>query len=146
MTTTIRTLQVCTLLLLSAVVSAQSQLIDVKKIYVGSLGEGSEVVQEKIKLRLTKSKRYEVVDRPEDADAMLVGAIAIEGRQIQFGGHGNTVYEGTGVVRLVAPTSKQTFWSYEYKPGHFRDHDANTDVANKVVERLLKDAKKADGK
>jgi hypothetical protein len=122
----------------------KSKLADVKKIYISNLGEGSEVIQEKIKLRLTKSSRYQLADNSEDADAMLVGAVAIEGRQVLFSGHGNTVYTATGVVRLVSKDSKETLWSYEYKPGRLRDHDAATDFANKVVERLLKDAKKAE--
>lgn len=47
-------------------------LKDLKKIYVGNLGEGSEVTQEKIKLRIAKSDRYQLVDDLKDADAMLV--------------------------------------------------------------------------
>lgn len=117
-------------------------LKDVKRLQVGSLGEGSEVIQEKLRLRLAKSGRYQVAENVGDADAILTGVIAIEGRQILFAGHSNTVYTGTGVVKLIDPASKRTLWIYEYKPRRFRDHDAATDVANRVVERLVKDGSK----
>jgi hypothetical protein len=52
----------------------------VKKIYVAELGKQpeSDLIREKIRLRLAKSKRFTVVDRPEDADATLTGVAGIE--------------------------------------------------------------------
>src|SRR5262245_43913387 len=55
-------------------------LKNVKKIYVAELGKQpeSDMIREKIRLRLMKSGRFTVVDRPEDADATLTGAAGLE--------------------------------------------------------------------
>ncbi len=52
----------------------------VKKVYIAELGKRpeSDLIREKIRLRLMKSKRFTVVDKPEEADATLTGSAGLE--------------------------------------------------------------------
>jgi hypothetical protein len=52
----------------------------IKKIYIAELGKQpeSDLIREKIRMRLAKSKRFIVVDKPEEADAMLTGVAGLE--------------------------------------------------------------------
>src|SRR5689334_16009869 len=52
----------------------------IKKIYIAELGKQpeSDLIREKIRLRLMKSGRFTVVDKPEEADATLTGAAGLE--------------------------------------------------------------------
>ncbi|HYH86663.1 MAG TPA: hypothetical protein VEX60_14515 [Pyrinomonadaceae bacterium] len=149
----------CLLLLGTSAFSQSNQkLASVTKIYLGELGkgEGADLVREKIRLRLMKSKRFIVVETEEDADAILTGAVGISSNQVssvstnpatgQVTGGGATVYEGSGVVRLIDPKTKETIWIYEYKRGFFRPRSASGDVAGKIVSSLLKDTKKVEEK
>ena len=54
------------------------------------------------------------------------------------------MYTGVGALRLVTAQSKETVWVYEYKPGFFHARSASSSVADKVVDRRLKDAKEEE--
>jgi len=117
----------------------RSKLLNVKRIYVADLGkeEGSDIVKEKIKLLLMKSERFTVVESRENADALLVGAAGVNSR-----GAGAAV--GAGVLRLVDPKSEETIWVYEYsRPLMAFGSEANR-IAEKTVDKLKGDAKKAE--
>jgi hypothetical protein len=64
----------------SGLVSAQTgdaqRLQDVHKIYVDSLGngDGADVIRSKVITKLVKSGRFDVVQNPDQADAVLIGA------------------------------------------------------------------------
>src|SRR5207245_674349 len=118
-----------------------SKLGSIKRIYIGDLGreEGSDLVREKIRLALMKCDRFRVVEQPESADAILTGVAGVERRHRD----GDTRFAGVGVLRLVNIKSDQTIWVFEYKRG-FGFGSASSRVANKVVEKLLKDAKAAE--
>lgn len=132
-----------------------SKLTNVKKIYIGDLGreEGSDLVREKLRLALMKSDRFAVVEKPESADAVLTGVAGVERRYHNavstnpatgnISGSGGTSFAGIGVLRLVDVRSEETIWVFEYKRG-FSLGSASSRVANKTVEKLLKDAKAAD--
>jgi hypothetical protein len=134
-----------------------SNLGSVKRIYIGDLGreEGSDLVREKIRLALMKSDRFRVVEKPESADAILTGVagvvrrhdstITTDRRTGDVSGGGGTSFTGIGVLRLVDVKSDETIWVFEYKRG-FSLGSASSRVANKAVEKLLKDAKTADQK
>src|SRR6266481_388321 len=61
---------------------AVQHLQDVKKIYVGSFGDGpgSELIRSKLISRLVKSNRVEVVEVPDQADAILTGVGELSAR------------------------------------------------------------------
>lgn len=73
---------VLTLCLWAALAAAQNipSLKTVKKIYLAELGKQpeSDLIREKIRLRLAKSNRFIVVNKPEDADATLTGVAGLE--------------------------------------------------------------------
>jgi hypothetical protein len=56
-----------------------SKLVNVKRIYIGDLvrEEGSDLVREKIRVRLMKSGRFVVVAKPEAADTVLTGVAGV---------------------------------------------------------------------
>ena len=131
-----------------------SKLLNVRRIYIGDLGreEGSDLVREKIRVRLMKSGRFAVVEKPEAADTVLTGVAGVERRYTSsvntdssgnVYGSGGTSYSGIGLLRLVDPKSEETIWVFEYKRG-FSLGSASSRVANKFVENLLKDAKAAE--
>lgn len=146
------------LICISSVLAAaqdRSKLSDIKKIYIGELGkeETSDLVREKIRVRLMKSNRFIVVETPEAADAVLTGVAGVERRYHSsvhgdrstgnVSGWGGTRYTGFGVLRLVGVKSQETIWFFEYKRG-FGFGSASSRVADKTVDKLLKDAKEAD--
>jgi hypothetical protein len=144
-------------LLFGVVANAQDapKLKQITRIYVDRLGdeESSDLVREKIKIRIVKSKRFTLVEDVENADAILTGSAGTQRRQVgsissdgkgAVSGRENTVYTGVGALRLVLVKSKETVWVYEYKPGFFATRSASSSVADKVVDRLLKDAKEEE--
>ena len=146
------------LLTLPAMAQNTQKLASVKKIYLGELGkdEMSDLIREKIRIRLMKSDRFSVVETPESADAILIGATGVSSKHVstistnpvtgQVSGSGGTVYEGNAVVRLVDAQTKETIWIYEYKRGFFRPRSASGDIAGKIIDHLTKDAKKLNEK
>ena len=110
----------------------------IHKIYIADLGreEGADLVREKIRVRLMKSGRFSVVERPESADAVLTG---VAGVVRSYDDDGSTSFAGMGVLRLVDLKTDETIWVFEYKRG-FGFGSASNRVADKGVEKLLKDA------
>jgi hypothetical protein len=125
-----------------------SKLANIHKIYLDSLGneEGSDLVREKIRLRLAKSDRFSVVERAESADAVLTGVAGVVRSTVPVStvngsiSGGGTHFSGVGVLRLVDTKTDETIWVYEYKRG-FSLTGASDRVADKTVEQLLKDSK-----
>ncbi len=125
------------------------QLRDVKKIYVGELGrtDDSDIVREKIKLRLIKSGQYTVVNRREDADAILTGTVVIS-QQIDGNiGDIDTKNKGVAIFYLRDAKTENDIWTYEFKPNFFnvailtdKATRGYNQVANRTVDKLLKDS------
>jgi len=130
-----------------------SRLLNVKKIYIGDLGreEGSDLVREKIRVRLMKTDRFVVVEKPELADAVLTGVAGVERQYTssvstdsngKVSGEGTTTFAGLGVLRLVDVKTSEAIWLFEYKRG-FGFKGASSRVADQTVGKLLKDVKAA---
>ena len=96
------------LCLLGTLAAAQNvpTLKNVKKIYVAELGKQpeSDLIREKIRLRLMKSGRFTVVDKPEDADATLTFDRAGLAKALLGGDLSGVVVEGDAAapMRLFA--------------------------------------------
>jgi hypothetical protein len=126
-----------------------SRLRDVKKIYVGELGrtDSSDIVREKIKLRLAKSGQFTVVNRQEDADAILTGTVVIS-QQIDGNiGDIDTKNKGVAIFYLRDAKTENDIWTYEFKPNFFnvailtdKATRGYNQVANRTVDKMLKDA------
>ena len=134
-------------------------LVSVKTIYVDDLShgedphlvEGSDEVRNKIMERLAQSKRFSVVDNPEQADALLTGVAGFQGwyfgMESFYGLEGslNTQYAGIGMVRLLNSTTKQPIWTHEYEAGFYYPNQSTADrVADQIVDTLLVFAMSAD--
>lgn len=129
--------------------SINSQLRDIKKIYVTELGttDKSDIIRNKIQLRLVKTGKFTIVDRREDADAVLTGTVVMEKYVDVSDNDVNTKTNGVGVFYLRRATDDQIVWTYEYKSKFFdfaiftdRVVRAYDQVAERTVDRLMKDA------
>src|SRR5947207_11866918 len=56
------------------------RLAQIKRVFVAPLGNdvGSDIVREKIRLELVRTGRLEVLERPDSADAIFMGAAVVE--------------------------------------------------------------------
>lgn len=121
-------------------------LRDVKKVYVGSFGDsaGADVIRNKLISHLVKSGRIEVVEKEDQADAILTGAGQISENHVfnasstATGGsaHGSTHYHATAGVRLLSRDSK-ILWADDTSNGMFA-LSASSSLADKIAKRLLK--------
>jgi hypothetical protein len=116
----------------------QGALAGIKSIHLGNFGggEGSDLVREKLRVRLISSGRFEVVEIPDRADAILTGSAGVEKRLDE----GTTDYRGTGLLRLVDTKTQKTVWAHEYQRGFMFGGSVSTRVANQMADQLLKDA------
>ncbi len=116
----------------------QRALVGIKSIYLGNFGggEGADLVREKLRVRLLNSGRFEVVEIPDRADAILAGSAGVEKRLDE----GTTDYRGTGLLRLVDTKTQRTIWAHEYQRGFMFGGSVSTRVANQMADQLLKDA------
>lgn len=145
------------LFLSSVLVQAQSgvqRLQDVKKLYVGSLGdsEGSDLIRSKIISHLVKSGRIEVVENENQADAILTGASKVAQRAYynanatttNANANAGTRYDATAGVRLLNKDSR-ILWADDTSNGMFA-RSVTSSIADKISKDLLKaiaaDAKK----
>lgn len=129
--------------------SINPQLRGIKKIYIAELGttDSSEIIREKIRIRLTQTGKFTVVDREDKADAIFTGTVVMDHR-LDRGSHDfNTNNKGVAVFYLRRVTNDEVIWSYEYKPklfdvSIFSDDTvhAYNQVADRTIERLMKDA------
>jgi hypothetical protein len=137
-----------TLLLLSAQGNADSAQIgetlsQVKRVYVGSLGDkqGATELRGKLLKRLRKTHEIEIVANAGEADAILTGTgeIWLQGyistnpkpspynRQPVYGGYLSVELRGKDNV---------VFWSAVIKPGAFRWNGVPQDLVNRLVKKL----------
>ncbi len=109
-------------------------------IYLGDFGRGdqSALVREKIRVRLLASRRFEVAETPERADASLVGSAGIKA----FVAGESTELAAYGLLRLVDNRSGQTIWAHEYRrPRIVWDlGDVGDRLADQMVEQLMADS------
>ncbi len=133
---------------------AVQRLQDVKKVYVGSFGDGpgSELIRSKLISRLAKSNRVEVVEVPDQADAVLTGVGELSttayynanSTDTNATASGGTRYHATAGVRLVNKQQK-ILWADEASNGLFF-RSASSSLADKIVKNLLRAMSQGDKK
>ena len=124
-------------------------LVNIKKIYITELGtdEYAGLIREKIRLRLSKSTRFLVVEVPDHADAILTGVAGVERSYSGSDGNLQTNYAGIGVLRLVDVKTKEPVWIFEYKRGFVAPGSSvSSRVADQTIDKLLEDAARADSR
>lgn len=116
----------------------RAALSTVHRIYLASFGsaDGSDLVREKVRVRLMNSGRFEVVDDSTTAHAILTGSAGLDTRTVR----GTTDYAGIGLLRLIDARSHTTIWAHEYRRGFMFGGSVSTRVANQMVDQLLRDA------
>lgn len=128
--------------------STNSQLRDVKKIYVAELGttDSSDIIREKLKIRLMQTGKFTVVERESEADAIFTGTVVMDDRGDRGPHYSEASLKGVAVFYLRRK-SNEVIWSYEYKPKFFdmavfsdKTVRAYNQVAERTIERLMKDA------
>lgn len=122
------------------------RLQDVKKVYVGPFGDGpgSELIRSKLISHLVKSKRLEVVEVANQADAILTGVgelsktehYSANANRSTANASGGSRYHATAGVRLLN-TEHKILWADEVSNGMF-SRSASSSVADKIVKNLLK--------
>jgi hypothetical protein len=125
------------------------KLREVKKIFVDDLGrtDSADIVREKIKLRLNQTGKFFVVNRKEEADAILTGTVVVE-KFIDGGATDiDTKNKGVAIFYLRDAQTDDVIWTYEYKPKFFniailtdKATRGYNQVANRTIEKMLKDA------
>jgi hypothetical protein len=112
----------------------------VSVIYLGDFGRGDQaaLVREKIRLRLLASKRFDVSETPERADASLVGSAGIKA---YVAGESTELAE-YGLLRLVDNHSGQTIWAHEYRRPRvvWAAGDVSDRLADQMVKQLMADS------
>ena len=95
--------------------------INIHKIYISSLGneEGTDLISEKIRMRLMKTKPFTVVEMPDHADAILKGAVGISKHVRGSEGNIQTKLSSYAVLRLVNAKTAETIWSFEDSCSHW---------------------------
>lgn len=122
------------------------RLQDVHKIYVDSLGngDGADVIRSKIITKLVNSGRFEVVQNPDLADAVLVGASQVSktyhysaSANSDYGSaSGGTRFHATAGIQLVNK-DKTILWADDASNGAF-SRSASSGLADRIVKNLLK--------
>ena len=118
----------------------QGALSKVNAIHLGDFGSGngSALVREKIRLRLLESKRFDVVESADRADASLVGSAGVETSSTSE----STDHLEFGLLRLVDRLSQTTSWAHEYRAPRvvMTTLSMGTRLAEQMTEQLLKEA------
>jgi hypothetical protein len=119
-------------------------LLQVKKIYVGSLGDkqGATELRDRLIQRLKKTHVFEIVATPGEADAIITG----EGKVwLKYYMRANPkpspwnrepVYDGYLSLELKGKDDK-TLWSCRTTPGKWVWNSVTQDIANRAGKKLL---------
>ncbi len=118
-------------------------LSQIKKIYIGSLGEkkGSAELRDALVKHLRKVRGLEVVATPEEADAVMSGngELWVKGyystssRPSPYGQ--NAIYGGVLSVE-VKGKDNETLWSYLVTPNKFHWDSVTQDLAIRLVKKF----------
>ncbi len=125
-----------------------SRLLKVKRIYIAAFSsseEGTNPFHKKLRAKLIKSGRFEVVEKPEDADAILEGDARNTG--VVGGVHYDMVLPPdkglVAMLKLIGSSSRKHIWGFEYK-GRFTWGGGARKIARKTVKQLLNDIEIAE--
>jgi hypothetical protein len=130
-------------------------LLSIRTIYLGDFGngDGSALVREKVRTALASHSRFQVIENPNKADAILTGVAGVERHYRQsintdaygdVSGSGGTSYSGIGVLRLVDVKKETAIWNFEYSRGFMLGGSVSSRVANQIVDKLISDARRAE--
>lgn len=122
-----------------AITADRQALANIRTIYLGNLGvgDGTDLVREKLRVRLMQSGRFTIVESPQKAQAILTGVAGVETNYTPQG----TRHAGTALVRLVDLRSEQTIWVQQYQRGYSAPGtSASSRVAEQLADALLRDA------
>jgi phosphate ABC transporter phosphate-binding protein len=133
------------LMLVSVAVAQKAEtLSNVKKVYVGSLGnaKGADAIRHRIADRLRASHKVEVVSTQDEADATVTGSgqvwvtghISASARA--SGASSQGVYDGFLSVDIIGKGGS-TLWSYLVTPSSFPLKGITSDLADQLVKKLL---------
>ena len=121
------------------------KLAQVKKVYVGSLGEkkGAAELQAEMVKRLKENHAVQVVGTAAEADAVLTGTgetwvkgyYSTSPRPSRYAQ--STIYGGTLSVE-VKGKDNETLWSYLVTPSKFTWGSVTQDLADQMVKKLVK--------
>jgi hypothetical protein len=119
-------------------------LSQVKKVYVGSLGDkqGATELRDKLILRLRKCRGIEVAGRPSEADAIITGTgetwlkgyIRTNPKPSPY--NRQPVYDGYLSVELRGKDSV-ILWSNHVTPSKFQWNNVPQDLVNRSAKKLL---------
>jgi hypothetical protein len=127
---------------------AVERLQDVRTICVGSLGTGeaAELVRSKVIAHLAKASRFEVVESPDRADAVLVGVSDLSetpyysassgGLGVPARASAGTISRATAGVQLIN-RDKRVLWADDTS-SRASSRSASSSLADRIVKDLLK--------
>ena len=129
----------------AAVRNNTSRVSEVHKIYVGSFGGSTDAIylRHKLVLRLTRSKRFLVVDDPDAADAILSGTAQLRlvgyynsNPRIRYrNGASVAVYDAKMVLRLDDRTG-HCVWTGNLKPRFWGSQYVSDNVVNQAARHV----------
>jgi hypothetical protein len=121
------------------------KLAQVKKVYVGSLGDkkGAAELREELTKRLKGNQAVQVVATAADADAVLTGSgetwvkgyYSTSPRPSRYAQ--SAIYGGTLSVE-VKGKDNGTLWSYQVTPSKFTWSSVTQDLADQMVKKFVK--------
>jgi hypothetical protein len=101
----------------------------IRRVFVASLGDDGEsrLLREKVRAELLKTKKFEVVDAPTAAQAIVQGAVATRSYTSAYGssfeGDGwvkqDTTFVTSSTLRVTDSLTDKTLWTWEYQPARF---------------------------
>jgi hypothetical protein len=121
-------------------------LSQVKKIYVGSLGDkhGAAALRDHLIQRLRRIHAFEIAASPSEADALITGTgeIWLKGyisnNPKPSPWNRQPVYDGYLSLELKGKNN-ETIWSYRATPGKWLWNGVTQDLANRAAKQLLAD-------
>jgi hypothetical protein len=131
----------------SSTQSAALRLRDVKAVYVESfgVGPGAGLIRAEVITSLAKSGRLEVVESPENANAILSGTGEVwKSQEYLYSanpqgamGQGKTKEHASAAVRLVSQAGGKILWADQASDAVMTLHSAASSAADGIVKKML---------
>src|SRR5258708_4497407 len=110
---------------------------DVDKLYVGDFGnsDAAKTLRERVKARLTESKRFDFADVPERADAVLAGDVEW---------HLNATFPHAKVALRLMNANLDDVWKQEFEQQDVNAQALRENLAKESCKLILKAIEKDD--
>ncbi len=110
---------------------------DVHKLYVGDFGnsDAAKTLRERVKARLTESKRFDFADVPERADAVLAGDVEW---------HLNATFPHAKVALRLMNANLDDVWKQEFEQQDVNAQALRENLAKESCKLILKAIEKDD--